>query len=160
MNSQFYTPKIDDRGKEIVSLIPTHLVINRSNQNGNNQALALKQIARNIPKCQFISLQALKELAAQMRDAAQSLIDIKTEPEECQMEQVGFVSLIGFVVLNILFFSFRLHFPKNLQYLKHRPNNSSEESRPKFQPLSKIVRLQLLNFQRDQRRLVAIWISL
>ncbi|KAF7282632.1 hypothetical protein GWI33_002230 [Rhynchophorus ferrugineus] len=60
-NSQFYAPKPEDKGKEIIVLTPCHLVINRTDSNGVNQSLALKQIAHNIPKCVFITLEMMKE---------------------------------------------------------------------------------------------------
>lgn len=92
MNAQFYAPRIEERGKETISLVPSHLVINRTDQTGENQSLALKQIAKNIPKCQFISLQNLKELRINLHSSdedADTPVEVKIEPED-NAQQVTF----------------------------------------------------------------------
>ncbi|XP_050293447.1 zinc finger protein 687-like isoform X2 [Anthonomus grandis grandis] len=79
MNSQFYTPKLEDRGKEVITLTPSHLVINRTDENGESQGLALKQIAKNIPKCLFITIDSLRHLRFQIETPE---VEIKSESEE------------------------------------------------------------------------------
>ena len=76
----------DDKGKEVVRLRATHLIINRCDSNGQNQSLALKQVAKNIPKCQFISLETLREIRGVLtNNQPQQLMD----QAEIKMERDG-----------------------------------------------------------------------
>ncbi|KAL1490512.1 hypothetical protein ABEB36_013194 [Hypothenemus hampei] len=73
LNSYFYSPNIEDKGKELIHLLPIEMTINEA-----QEALALKQIAKNIPKCQFISLRAFKEMCSQI----DYCVTVKSEPSD------------------------------------------------------------------------------
>uniref|UniRef100_A0A6P7FD03 Transcriptional repressor CTCFL-like n=1 Tax=Diabrotica virgifera virgifera TaxID=50390 RepID=A0A6P7FD03_DIAVI len=54
---QFYSPKRDQRGQNIVELEGDTIVFVE-----NNEFLALKQVCKNVPKCQFITIEEHNQL--------------------------------------------------------------------------------------------------
>ncbi|XP_066260575.1 zinc finger protein 532-like [Euwallacea similis] len=94
INTQFYSPKPEDKGSDVVNLTPSNLMINTHNGDGEAQVLSLKQVAKNVPKCEFISLQTLKELQEGMRnrlneESEQQATGVKTEVEEPANDQIS-----------------------------------------------------------------------
>ncbi|XP_045469636.1 zinc finger protein 532-like [Harmonia axyridis] len=60
INAQFYFTDLCERGKQIITLRPNDLLFNRTGEHSGQ--LALKQISRNIPRCQFITVACQKNL--------------------------------------------------------------------------------------------------
>uniref|UniRef100_A0AAR5Q3V0 C2H2-type domain-containing protein n=1 Tax=Dendroctonus ponderosae TaxID=77166 RepID=A0AAR5Q3V0_DENPD len=79
INSQFYSPRIEDKGKYLVTLIPSEVLMSGTNSIGETEMVGLKQIAKNIPKCEFIKLEALRE----------ARVLVKSEPEDLHSVQVS-----------------------------------------------------------------------
>ncbi|XP_072397985.1 uncharacterized protein [Diabrotica undecimpunctata] len=54
---QFYSPKKDQKGQNVVELIGDTIVFVE-----NNELLALKQVCKNVPKCQFVTIEEHNQL--------------------------------------------------------------------------------------------------
>ncbi|XP_060526818.1 zinc finger protein 687a-like [Cylas formicarius] len=85
LNSLFYAPADGDRGKSVVGLTPTNLVINKTGPDGEVQALSLLQVARNIPKCEFVTVDHLNRLRRHVVVSDEE-VEVKTEDEELEHE--------------------------------------------------------------------------
>ncbi|KAG5862745.1 hypothetical protein JTB14_013045 [Gonioctena quinquepunctata] len=80
IDTQFYNPDISQKGKSIVVMTPKDLLFTRS-----STVLALKQICKNIPKCELITLeeqQRLKSLNIERENSHDLDCSMKKEPEE------------------------------------------------------------------------------
>ncbi|KAJ8945180.1 hypothetical protein NQ314_009312 [Rhamnusium bicolor] len=60
INSQFYSPNISERGKQIVTLKPNDIIFKQP-----QHSLVLKQICSNIPKCEFVTMEHQRLLRRQ-----------------------------------------------------------------------------------------------
>ncbi|XP_018570192.1 zinc finger protein 699-like [Anoplophora glabripennis] len=85
INTQFYSPDISERGKQIITLKPNDIVFRQA-----EKSLALKQICANIPKCEFVTLEYQEVfrqqnlLTEENNNTNNNLetVDIKQEPPE------------------------------------------------------------------------------
>lgn len=76
INTQFYTPNVNDKGMDIITLKANDLIFKQ-----NDTALVLKQQCLNVPKCQFITQEEQKLLRQNNLFAREVSDNICSEPE-------------------------------------------------------------------------------
>lgn len=92
INAQFYSPDNNEKGKQIVSLKPSDIVIKQA-----QKTLALKQVCNTVPKCELVTVEYQEKLKRQHLLTEENnninknkngnnldvgLVDIKQEPPE------------------------------------------------------------------------------